>query len=88
MASAPAAARRRLRAALTVAQLALSVVLVVAALLLVRTVQRVQQVDPGLPRRRRAVVPHRPTGSRYPNQDAFNAFARRLQDGARRDCPA
>ena len=37
--------RRRLRAALTVAQIALSVVLVVGALLLVRTVQRIQQVD-------------------------------------------
>ena len=42
--------RRRLRAALTVAQIALSVVLVLGALLLVRTVQRIQQVDAGLPR--------------------------------------
>ena len=56
--------RHRLRAALTVAQIALSVVLVVGALLLVRTVQRIQQVDPGLPRRRRAVVPRRAARAR------------------------
>ncbi len=72
--------RRRLRSVLTVAQIALSVVLVVGALLLVRTVQRVQQVDPGFSADGvlsfRVALP----GSRYPNQDAFNAFSRRLQD--------
>jgi len=73
-------ARRRLRRALTVAQLALSVVLVMAALLLVRTVQRVQQIDTGFDATGvlsfRVALP----GSRYPNQEAFNAFSRRLQD--------
>ncbi len=72
--------RRRLRSVLTVAQIALSVVLVVGALLLVRTVQRVQQVDPGFSADGvlsfRVALP----GSRYPNQEAFNAFSRRLQD--------
>ena len=62
------------------AQIALSVVLVVGALLLVRTVQRVQQVDPGFDADGvlsfRVALP----GARYPNQDAFNAFSRRLQD--------
>ena len=72
--------RQRLRAALTVAQVALSVVLVVGALLLVRTVQRIQEVDPGFDASGvlsfRVALP----GSRYPNQDAFNAFSRRLQE--------
>ena len=73
------AGRKRLRNILTVAQVALSVVLVVAALLLVRTVQRVQQIDPGFDAAGllsfRVALP----GTRYPNQDAFNAFSRRLQ---------
>lgn len=72
--------RQRLRAGMTVAQLALSVVLVVAALLLARTVQRVQQIDTGFAADGvlsfRVALP----GSRYPNQDAFNAFSRRLQE--------
>jgi predicted permease len=71
--------RHRLRAALTVAQIALSVVLVVGALLLVRTVQQIQQIDPGFSSDGvlsfRVALP----GSRYPNQDAFNAFSRQLQ---------
>ncbi|MGD9905817.1 MAG: ADOP family duplicated permease [Vicinamibacterales bacterium] len=71
--------RHRLRAALTIAQVAMSVVLVVGALLLVRTAQRVQQVDPGF--RTGGMLSFRVAlpGSRYPNQDAFNAFSRRLQ---------
>ena len=71
--------RHRLRAALTVAQIALSVVLVVGALLLVRTVQQIQQVDPGF--RADGVLSFRVAlpGSRYGNQDAFNAFSRQLQ---------
>ncbi len=72
--------RRRLRAALTVAQIALSVVLVLGALLLIRTVQRIQQVAPGF--KSEGVLSFRVAlpGSRYPNQDAFNAFSRRLQE--------
>ena len=70
----------RLRGLLTLAQLALSVVLVVAALLLARTVQRVQQMDPGFDASGvlsfRVALP----SPRYPNQAAFNAFSRRLQD--------
>ena len=74
------AARRTLRSTLTITQVALSVVLVTFALLLVRTVQRVQQLDPGFTGRGilsfRVALP----GSRYPNQQAFNAFSRRLQE--------
>jgi predicted permease len=70
----------KLRGLLTVAQLALSVVLVVAALLLIRTVERVQNVDPGFDAGRALTFRIAPPGSRYPNQDAFNAFSRRLQD--------
>lgn len=71
--------RARLRRALTVAQLALSVVLVLTALLLARTVQRVQQADLGFDAA--GVVSFRVAlpGSRYATQEAFNAFSRRLQ---------
>jgi predicted permease len=73
-------ARRTIRGVLTIAQVALSVVLVVLALLLVRTAQRAQQVDPGFASGGvlsfRLALP----GSRYPDQQAFNAFSRRLQD--------
>ncbi|MEZ5289644.1 MAG: ADOP family duplicated permease [Vicinamibacterales bacterium] len=76
----------RLRGVLTLAQLALSVVLVVAALLLARTVQQVQRIDPGFAAGGvlsfRVALP----GPRYPNQAAFNAFSRRLQ-GALADLP-
>jgi putative ABC transport system permease protein len=73
-------ARSRLRGALTVAQIALSVVLVVAALLLARTLQRIQHIDLGF--RDAGVLSFRVAlpGARYPNQDAFNAFSRRLQE--------
>lgn len=72
--------RGRLRRALTVAQLALSVVLVLTALLLARTVQRVQQADAGFSAA--GVVSFRVAlpGTRYPNQEAFNAFSRRMQE--------
>ena len=72
--------RRTLRGALTIAQMALSVVLVALALLLVRTVQRAQQMDPGFAAGGvlsfRLALP----GSQYPDQQAFNAFSRRLQE--------
>lgn len=72
--------RGRLRRGLTVAQLALSVVLVLMALLLTRTVQRIQQSDPGFAAA--GVVSFRVAlpGSRYPTQEAFNAFSRRMQE--------
>lgn len=69
----------RLRRALTVAQLALSVVLVVAALLLVRTVERVQHADVGFRAGEALTFRIAPPGSRYPTEDAFNAFGRQLQ---------
>lgn len=72
-------AKARLRGALTVAQVALSVVMVVAAVLLARTVQRVQRMDTGFSAEGvlsfRLALP----ATRYANQDAFNAFSRRLQ---------
>jgi predicted permease len=72
--------RQRLRGALTTAQIALSVVLVVGALLLVRTVQRVQQIDAGFDATGvmsfRMALPQ----TRYATPDAFHAFSRRLQD--------
>lgn len=71
----------RLRRALTVAQLALSVVLVVAALLLVRTVERVHHADVGFRAEHALTFRIAPPGSRYQSQDAFNAFGRQLQAG-------
>jgi len=68
-----------LRRLLTIAQVALSAVLVVAALLLIRTVLRVQQIDPGFEPGGALTFRVAPPGSRYPNQDAFNAFVRRLE---------
>ncbi len=68
-----------LRRVLTIAQVALSVVLVVAALLLIRTVLRIQQIDPGFEPGGALTFRVAPPGSRYPNQDAFNAFVRRLE---------
>ena len=67
-------------ALLAVAQVALSVVLVVAAVLLARTVQRTQAMHPGFEAQGvlslRVALP----GTRYPTQAAFSAFSRRLQD--------
>ena len=61
------------------AQIALSVVLVVGALLLIRTFVNIQQVDAGF--RPNGILTFRVAlpGARYPNQDTFNAFSRRLQ---------
>jgi predicted permease len=72
--------RRRLRHGLTVAQVALSVVLVVAAVLLARTVQRVQAMHPGFEGRGVLSLRLALPGSRYPDQTAFNAFSRQLQE--------
>lgn len=72
--------RRRLRAALTIVQVALSVVLVVGAFLFVRSMFNAQKVDTGF--RADGILSFRVAlpGSRYPNQEAFNAFSRRLQE--------
>ena len=69
----------RLRAALIVGQIALSVVLLVGAALLVRTFVNVQQVDPGF--RSDNILSFRVAlpGQRYGSTEAFNTFARRLQ---------
>src|SRR4029453_15343552 len=69
----------RLRAALIVGQVALSVVLLIGAALLVRTFVNVQQVDPGFQSDGilsfRIALP----GQRYGSTEASNTFARRLQ---------
>jgi predicted permease len=69
---------RRLRSSLIVAQIAMSVVLLIGAVLLVRTFVNVQQVDPGF--RSDGILSFRLSlPARYSSPDAFNAFARRLQ---------
>jgi len=69
----------RVRSTLVVAQIALSVVLLVAAALLLRSFAAVQRVDPGFRADRiltfRVALP----GQRYASADKFNAFSRQLQ---------
>ena len=71
--------RYGVRGALTVAQIALSVVLVTGALLLIRTFVNIQRVDAGFQPDGILTFRLALPGARYPNQDAFNAFSRRLQ---------
>ncbi len=69
----------RIRSLLVVAQIALAVVLVVAAALFVRTFQSVLAVDPGF--RPEGVLTFRVglPPSRYGNQERFNTFSRQLE---------
>jgi hypothetical protein len=69
----------RMRAALVVCQIALSVVLLVGAALMVRTFLEIQRVDPGF--RSAGMLSFRIAlpGQRYRTPEAFNEFGRRLQ---------
>jgi putative ABC transport system permease protein len=68
----------RVRSALVVMQIALSVVLLVGAALMVRTFMAIQRVDPGFRSERMLTFKIVP-GARYQTSEAFNAFARQLQ---------
>jgi predicted permease len=69
----------RVREALVVAQIALSVVLLVGASLMVRTFMAVQRVDPGFRSEQMLSFKIALPGSRYQTSETFNAFGRRLQ---------
>jgi len=69
----------RIRAALVVLQIALSVVLLVGAGLMVRTFMAMQRVDPGFRAERILSFKIALPDARYPTREAFNAFGRRLQ---------
>jgi predicted permease len=70
----------RVRSALVVVQIALSVVLLVSAALFARTFQEVQRIDPGF--RSEGVLSFRVIlpPNRYGDQDAFNGFSRQFQE--------
>ncbi len=69
----------RMRAVLVVAQIALSVVLLVGASLMVRTFVAVQRVDPGFRSAQMLSFKIALSGGRYQTTEAFNDFGRRLQ---------
>ena len=68
----------KVRSALVVMQIALSVVLLVGASLMVRTFMAIQRVDPGFRSERMLTFKIVP-GARYQTSESFNAFARQLQ---------
>jgi len=74
-----AALNYRVRSALVVVQVALSVVLLVGAALLFRTSLAIERIDPGF--RSERILSFKVTlpGDRYSTTEAFNAFGRRLR---------
>jgi predicted permease len=77
--STAAPVRYRTRAILVVAQIAMSVVLLVSAGLLVRAFVEVLRVDPGFRTERQLTFRMMIPGGPYPDPDKFNAFAVELQ---------
>ncbi len=73
------AIHHRIRSALVVLQIALSVVLVVGASLLVRTFLGVRRVDPGFRSEHVLSLKISLPGGRYGDPQRFNEFGRRLQ---------
>jgi putative ABC transport system permease protein len=71
--------RYRMRAALVIVQIALSVVLLVSAGLLVRAFMAIQRVDPGFRSDRQLTFRLALPDERYHERDAFNAFGRELR---------
>jgi putative ABC transport system permease protein len=69
----------RLRSALVVVQIALSVVLLVSAALMTRSFVEVQRVDPGFRSDRMLSFRIALPGARYRSPQAFNEFGRRLE---------
>jgi putative ABC transport system permease protein len=69
----------RLRHALAVAELALSIVLLASAGLLARSLVALQHVQPGFAIDRAVSMQLLLPGTRYPNQEAMRAFYRRLR---------
>src|SRR6266581_5772657 len=73
----------RLRNALVVGEIALSLVLLVGAGLLLRTVANLVRTDPGFDRRRVIAVELWLTGTRYDSTNAIAAFYDRLEERVR-----
>jgi putative ABC transport system permease protein len=70
----------RVRQALVVAEIALSLVLLAGAGLLVRSLLRLQQVDPGFVAERAAGIEFMLPNARYPDAAAYTAFYDRMLD--------
>ena len=77
------AAGARTRQILVVAEMALSLILLAAAGLLVRSLVSLEHVDPGFNVERAVTVQLQLPGSRYPTPDAMRGFYRRLREEAR-----
>ena len=75
--------QERLRRTFVVAQLAVSVVLLVGAALLIRTFVRLMQVDPGFDARNLAIVQLELPAWKYPNREARLTFYDTLLDRVR-----
>jgi predicted permease len=69
----------RARAAIVVLQIAMTVILGVGAVLMVRTFGAILRVDPGFRSESTLTFRIALPGQRYPNAATFNAFGRRLQ---------
>jgi putative ABC transport system permease protein len=70
----------RVRQALVVAEIALSLVLLAGAGLLVRSLMRLQQVDPGFVAERAAGIEFMLPKARYPDAASYTAFYNRMVD--------
>jgi putative ABC transport system permease protein len=76
-------ARQRLRAALVVGEFALALMLLVGAGLLVRSLQRLQQVHPGFDLDRLVAIPIDPPSPRYDDPDRALSLYQALAEAAR-----
>jgi predicted permease len=76
--------RQRLRAVLVVSEMAISAMLLVGAVLLIRSVMNLQQVDPGFDTRHLYGMRVSLPASRYPSPALQGAFVEQLAERARR----
>jgi len=70
--------RRRLQAALVVSEMALAVVLVVAAVLMLRSFQRLVRVEPGFEAKGVITVSMNASSSQYPDRQRYLAYYREV----------
>lgn len=78
--SSPGSLQQRLRAALVVAQVAVSFVLLCGAGLMLRSFEKLQRVDPGFDPERVLVLPLSANPAKYPNGDSFRNLSLNLLD--------
>jgi len=76
--------RQRLRSLLVITEMALSVMLLIGATLLIRTVVNLHRMDPGFDTANLYAMPVELPTTRYPNPADREAFAKRMLEAARR----